>query len=48
MAVKVTITTHDGKVYSDPRQIKVPRNEHTESFYRILENYVPKQKDKTT
>lgn len=47
MAVKVTITTHDGKVYTDPGQVKIPRNEYTEAFYRILENYVPKAKDGT-
>lgn len=46
MAVKVTITTHDGKVYTDPSKIKVLRNENTEMFYRLLENYAP-QKDKT-
>lgn len=44
MGVTVTITTHDGKVYTDPSKIKIPRNENTEMFYRILENYVPKDK----
>lgn len=44
MAVHVTITTHDGKVYTDPSKIKIPRNEHTEAFYRFLENYKPKKK----
>lgn len=42
---KVTITTHDGKVYTDPKQIKVPRNEHTEMFYHLLEIYEPPQKE---
>lgn len=42
MAVTVTITTADGKVYTDPSKIKIPRNENTEAFYRMLENYVPK------
>lgn len=46
MAVTVTITTHDGKVYTDPGKIKIPRNENTEILYQMLENYVPKT-DKT-
>lgn len=46
MAVTVTITTHDGKVYTDPSKIKIPRNENTEILYQMLENYVLK-KDKT-
>lgn len=46
MAVTVTITTHDGKVYTDPSKIKIPRNENTELFYQLLENYVcPKEKE---
>ena len=40
----VTITTHDGKAYTDPGQIEVPRNEYTEMLYRFLENYLAKQK----
>lgn len=35
----VIITTHDGKVYTNPEDIKVARNENTEMFYRFLENY---------
>ena len=42
MAVTVTLTTHDGKVYTDTSKIEIPRNEHTEMFYQMLENYVPK------
>ena len=42
MAVTVTITTADGKVYTDPTKVKIPRTEYTEAFYRMLENYVPK------
>lgn len=45
MAVKVTITTSDGKVYTDPSKIKIVRNENTESFYRMLENYAKKRKE---
>lgn len=46
MAISVTITTHDGKVYTDPSKIKIPRNENTERFYQLLENYVcPKEKE---
>ena len=41
----VTITTHDGTVYTDPRQIQVERNEYTEMFYRFLESYLSKQKE---
>ena len=41
----VTITTHDGVVYTDPSQIKIPRNEHTELLYRMLENYHPEKKE---
>lgn len=41
----ITITTHGGKVYTDPSQIKVYRNEKTEMFYRFLENFVPQQKE---
>ena len=46
MAVTVTLTTHDGIVYTDPSKIAIPRNEYTEMFYQMLENYVPKT-DKT-
>lgn len=42
--MKVLITTHDGKVYTDPSKIEVPRNVNTESFYRILENDIPSPK----
>ena len=35
----VTITTHDGQVFTDPSLISIPRNENTENFYRFLENY---------
>lgn len=35
----VTITTHDGKVYTNPEDIKVPRNENTEMFYQFLERF---------
>lgn len=35
----VIITTRDGKVYTNPEDIKVERNEDTEMFYRFLENF---------
>lgn len=48
---KVTIKTSDGKVYTDPSKIHIPRNEKTEMFYRIVDQYVvPEEqhnKDKT-
>lgn len=43
----VTITTADGKVYTDPSKIKIPRNEKTELFYHILENFVPQNEGKS-
>ncbi len=46
--MKVLITTHDGKVYTDPSKIKVPRNINTESFYRILENVPSPKKNEST
>lgn len=39
----VAIKAPDGKFYTDPRQIKISRNDFPE-FYRILENYKPKVK----
>lgn len=47
MAVEVIITTQAGKIYTDPGRIQVPRNENTESFYRMLESFKPKSKEKT-
>lgn len=47
MAVQVTIKTQDGKAYTDPGRIRVPRNKNTESFYRLLENFKPKPKEET-
>lgn len=45
----VIITTYDGKVYTNPEDIKVERNENTEMFYRFLEQYrderIQKQED---
>ena len=35
----VIITTYDGKVYTNPEDIKVERNENTEMFYRFLEQF---------
>ena len=43
MAVTVIITAPDGNVYTDPRQVKITRNDFPE-FYRILERYKPKNK----
>ena len=45
---EVTITTHDGKVYTDPSKIKVPRNERTELFYHLLETFVPPEEKSNT
>lgn len=44
---KVTIRTSDGKVYTDPSQIHIPRNEKTAMFYKIVDEYQvkPKKKD---
>lgn len=39
----VTITTHDGKVYTDPCQIHIPRNEITKVFYEMLDTYIPEK-----
>ena len=44
----VTITTHDGRVFTDPSQIKVTRNENTEMFYRLLENFAFNKEKKET
>jgi hypothetical protein len=45
----VIITTYDGKVYTNPEDIKVERNENTEMFYRFLEQFrderIQKQED---
>lgn len=41
----VTIRTSDGKVYTDPRQVRIERNEKTELFYRMVENFKPKKKN---
>lgn len=35
----VTITTYDGQVFTDPSLITIPRNENTEKFYCLLEDY---------
>lgn len=34
----VTITTHDGRVFTDPSLVQIPRNENTEKFYLFLES----------
>lgn len=41
--VKVTIRTSDGKVYTDPSEIHIPRNEKYEAFYRSVDQYEPKE-----
>ena len=47
MAITVTITGPDGKVYTDPGQVKITREAFPE-FYKVLESYEPKrQKEKT-
>lgn len=50
MAVKVTIKTSDGKVYTNPADVHIPRNEKTAMFYQLVDQYVPKKEksgDKT-
>lgn len=34
----VTITTHDGRIFTDPSLVQIPRNENTEKFYLFLES----------
>lgn len=34
----------DGIRYTNPEEVFIPRNEKTEMFYRIVENYQPKEK----
>lgn len=39
----------DGIRYTDPSKVHIPRDEKTEAFYKMVENYVPKpKKDKGT
>ena len=33
----------DGIRYTNPADVHIPRNEQTEMFYRIVENYIPKK-----
>lgn len=40
---KVTIRTSDGKVYTDPSKIHIPRIEKYAEFYRIVDQYEPKE-----
>lgn len=44
--VNVTIKTSDGKVYTDPKKIHIPRNESTKSFYKIVDAYIPDKNKK--
>ena len=37
----VEIITSDGRVYTDPREVKIERNEKTEMFFVMLENFNP-------
>ena len=32
----VTITTHDGCIFTDPSLVQIPRHENTEKFYLFL------------
>lgn len=43
----VTITVKDGSEYTDPGDILIRRNENTEAFYEMLENYIltPEEKE---
>lgn len=42
----VTIRTSDGKVYTDPSKVFIPRNDKMAAFYRIVDEYKPKNKNK--
>lgn len=43
----VTVRTSDGKTYTNPKDVHIPRNEKTESFYRmVLEHDYPEKKTK--
>jgi hypothetical protein len=44
MAANVTIRTSDGRVYTDPSQIHIPRNEKNEMFYRIVDQFKAPEK----
>lgn len=46
----VTIKTSNGKVYTNPKDVHIARNEKTEMFYDIVMGYPKKEKksgDKT-
>ncbi|MCD8020154.1 MAG: hypothetical protein LUF92_11395 [Clostridiales bacterium] len=43
--VNVTIIDNQGTVYNNPEEIKISRNEKTESFYYLLETFCPSPKD---
>lgn len=47
MAVTVTITGPDGKVYTDPSQVKIRREDFPE-LYKMFENYMLKKSKKST
>ncbi len=42
----VTITMSNGEVHTDPYKVKIERNQNTELFYKILEDY--EKKEETT
>ena len=44
----IRIITKDGKVYTDPKEVHIPRNEKYEMLYRIVENYKPVEKKEGT
>lgn len=39
----VTIRTSDGKVYTDPSKVHIPRNEKTAMFYKLVDQFKPDQ-----
>ena len=46
--VTVRIITSDGKVYTNPKDVHIPRNKKYAIFYRIVDNYKPvNKKDET-
>lgn len=43
----VTIRTSDGKVYTDPSEVHIPRNKKNEAFYSMVDQHVPKTQSDT-
>lgn len=39
--VTIRIITKDGKVYTDPKDVHIPRNEKYAMLYRIVDSHKP-------